>query len=72
MVVCNLLAKASQQHMALRQQEALIAVQALDHQRLRHHQVGEQLQYQSLQPEKRQNLLTQIQTLCLTEDNNGT
>jgi hypothetical protein len=58
--------------MARRQQEALIAVQALEHQRLRQHQVGEQLQPQNQQLVKQPNLPIQIQTLYLTEDNNGT
>jgi hypothetical protein len=69
MAECNQWDKASQQHMARRQQEALIAVQALEHQRLHQHQVGEQLQSQNQQPEKPQNLPIQIQTLCLTEGN---
>ena len=80
MVECNPLDKASQQHMAHLQQEAsehpavlihqhqiaLVAVQALEHQRLA------LMHHQDQQLEKPQNLQTQIQTLYLTEDNNGT
>jgi hypothetical protein len=69
MAECNPWVKALQQHMARRQQEALIAVQALEHQRLHPHQVGEQIQSQNPQPEKPQNSQTQIQTLCLIEGN---
>ena len=80
MAECNPWDKASQQHMALRQQAdsehptvlihqhqiALVAVQALEHQRLA------LAQYQNLQLENQQDLQKPIQTLCLTEDNNGT
>jgi len=80
MAECNQWDKASQQHMVLRQQAdserptvlvhqhqiALVAVQDLEHQRLA------LMHHQDQQLEKRQNLQTQIQTLCLTEDNNGT
>ena len=80
MVECNPLDKASQQHMALRQQEdsvhptvlvhqhqtVLVAVQDLEHQRLA------LMHHQDQQLEKQPNLQTQIQTLYLTEDNNGT
>ena len=75
MAVCNPWDKASQQHMALRQQAdsehpavlvhqhqiALVAVQALERQRL--------ALIQNQQLVKRQNLLTQIQTLYSTEGN---
>ena len=78
MAECNPWDKASQQHMARRQQAdlerpvvlvhqhqiALVAVQALEHQRL--------ALTQNQQLEKPQNSQTQIQTLYLTEDNNGT
>ena len=81
MAECNPWDKASQQHMALRQQEdsdhptvlvhqcphqaALIAVQALERQRL----ALVQQQPQSLQPENQQDLQKPIQTLYSTEDN---
>jgi hypothetical protein len=75
MAECNPWDKASQQHMALRQQAdserpavlvhqhqiALVAVQALEHQRL--------ALIQNQQPEKPQNLPTQIQTQYSTEVN---
>ena len=80
MVECNHWDKASQQHMAHRQQAdsvhptvlahqhqiALVAVQALEHQRLA------LVQRQNPQLENQQDLQKPIQTLCLTEDNNGT
>ena len=80
MAVCNLWNKASQQDMDLRQQAdsehpavlihqhqiALVAVQALEHQRLA------LAQHQDPQLENQQDLQKPIQTLCLTEDNNGT
>lgn len=72
MAVCNPLGKASQQHMAHRQQAdlehqiALITIQALEHQRLA------LVQHQDPQLENQQDLQKPIQTLCLTEDNNGT
>ena len=80
MAVCSPWDKASQQHMSLRHQEdsvhpvvlvhqhqiALVAVQALEHQRLA------LMHHQDQQLEKQPNLQTQIQTLYLTEDNNGT
>ena len=80
MAECNHWDKASQQHMDLRQradsehptvlvhqhQIALVAVQALEHQRLT------LAQRQNQQLENQQDLQKPIQTLCLTEDNNGT
>jgi hypothetical protein len=79
MAECNPWDKASQQHMALRQQAdsvhlvvsdhqpqiALAEIQALERQRL-----GlDQQQHQSLQLENQQNLLKPIQTLYSTEGN---
>ena len=77
MAECNTWDKASQQHMARRQQAdlerpvvlvhqhqiALVAIQVLEHQRLAstHHQ--------NQQLERQPNLLTQIQTLYSTEGN---
>ena len=80
MAECNQWDKASQQHMVLRQQAdserptvlvhqhqiALVAIQALEHQRLA------LVQRQNQQPENQHDLQKPIQTLCLTEDNNGT
>ena len=80
MAECNPWDKASRQHMAHLQQEAsehpavlihqhqiaLVAVQALEHQRLA------LVQHQDPQLENQQDLQKPIQTLCLTEDNNGT
>ena len=80
MVECNPLDRASQQHMAHLQQEAsehptvlihqhqiaLVAIRDLERQRLAlaHHQ--------NQQLENQQDSQKQIQTLYLTEDNNGT
>ena len=80
MAECNPWDKASRQHMAHLQQEAsehpavlihqhqiaLVAIQDLERQRLAlaHHQ--------NQQLENQQDLQKPIQTLCLTEDNNGT
>ena len=80
MAECNLLDKASQQHMALRQQAdseppivlvhqpqiALAEIQALERQRLA------LVQRQNPQLENQQDSQKPIQTLYLTEDNNGT
>ena len=75
MAVCNPWDKASQQHMALRRQEDSVHPTVLVHQ----HQtvlveVGSEahlllptLDHQDQQLERQPNLLTQIQTLCLTE-----
>ena len=77
MAECNPWDKASQQHMALRQQEdsvlpavlvhqhqiALVAVQDLERQRLA------LVQHQNQQLESQQDSQKPIQTPCLTEDN---
>ena len=77
MAECNPWDKASQQHMALRQQEdsvlpavlvhqhqiALVAVQDLERQRLA------LVQHQNLQQENQQDLQKPIQTLYSTEGN---
>ena len=72
MAECNHWDKASQQHMDLRQQAdsehliASVAIQALEHQRLA------LAQHQNPQLENQQDSQKPIQTLYLTEDNNGT
>jgi hypothetical protein len=79
MAVCNHWDKASQQHMAHRQQADSEHPTVLVHQ----HQIAlvrialvrqrlALVQRQNPQLENQQDLQKPIQTLCLTEDNNGT